>query len=117
MFEQPDEDGAVAIIEVNDILINVTAELLEKLHLGYAITIHKSQGSQWPNCFVMLPNEAEKMIDQTLLYTASTIPSERLVLMGTEKAIEKAITKGAFSLQRKTFLNERIRKALVKLIS
>ena len=117
VFEQPDEDGAVAIIEVNDILINVTAELLEKLHLGYAITIHKSQGSQWPNCFVMLPNEAEKMIDQTLLYTASTRPSERLVLMGTEKAIEKAITKGAFSLQRKTFLNERIRKALVKLIS
>lgn len=55
---------------MNNTLINVTAELLEKLQLGYAITIHKSQGSQWPNCFVMLPNEAERMIDQTLLYTA-----------------------------------------------
>ena len=108
VFEQPNEDGAVAVIDVNNALINVTAELLEKLHLGYAITIHKSQGSQWPNCFVMLPNEAEKMIDQTLLYTASTRPSERLVLMGDESVIEKAINVGSKALSRATFLQERI---------
>ncbi|GAA0296072.1 hypothetical protein GCM10009128_13400 [Psychrosphaera haliotis] len=108
VFDQPDEDGVVAVIEVNNILINVTAELLEKLHLGYAITIHKSQGSQWPNCFVMLPNEAEQMIDQTLLYTASTRPSERLVLMGNERIIEKAIIVGSKALSRMTYLNERI---------
>lgn len=108
VFDQPDEDGAVAVIEVNNNLINVTAELLEKLHLGYVITIHKSQGSQWPNCFVMLPNEAEQMIDQTLLYTASTRPSERLVLMGNERIIEKAIIVGSKALSRKTHLKERI---------
>lgn len=108
VFEQPDKDGAVGVIEVNNTLINVTAELLEKLHLGYAITIHKSQGSQWPNCFVMLPNEAEQMIDQTLLYTASTRPSERLVLMGDERIIEKAIFVGSKALSRKTLLKERI---------
>jgi exodeoxyribonuclease V alpha subunit len=108
VFAQPDEDGTVAVIEVNNILINVTAELLEKLHLGYAITTHKSQGSQWPNCFVMLPNEAEQMIDQTLLYTASTRPSERLVLMGNERIIEKAIIVGSKALNRKTHLKERI---------
>ena len=89
-------------------MINVTAELLEKLQLGYAITIHKSQGSQWPNCFVMLPNEAERMIDQTLLYTASTRPSERLVLMGDDRIIEKAIKVGSKALNRATFLRERI---------
>ncbi len=108
VFDQPAEDGVVAIIEVNNILINVTAELLEKLHLGYAITIHKSQGSQWPNCFVMLSNEAEQMIDQTLLYTASTRPSERLVLMGNERIIEKTIIVGSKALSRKTHLKERI---------
>ena len=108
VFDQPDEDGAVAVIEVNNTLINVTAELLEKLQLGYAITIHKSQGSQWPNCFVMLPNEAERMIDQTLLYTASTRPSERLVLMGDDRIIEKAIKVGSKALNRATFLRERI---------
>ncbi|TMS95078.1 AAA family ATPase [Pseudoalteromonas sp. S201] len=111
VFEQPDEDGAVAVIEVNNDLINVTTELLEKLHLGYAITIHKSQGSQWPNCFVMLPNEAEKMIDQTLLYTASTRPSERLVLMGSERVVQKAIKVGSRALNRVTFLREKINLA------
>ena len=108
MFEQPNEDGAVAVIEVNNALINVTAALLEKLHLGYAITIHKSQGSQWPNCFIMLPNEAEKMIDQTLLYTASTRPSERLVLMGDEKVIQKAIMVGSKAMNRKSNLREKL---------
>ncbi|MEL4239868.1 AAA family ATPase [Shewanella xiamenensis] len=107
-FKQPYEDGVVAVIEVNNDLINVTAELLEKLHLGYAITIHKSQGSQWPNCFVMLPSEAEKMIDQTLLYTASTRPSERLILMGDTRGIEKAINVGSRALDRATFLKERV---------
>ncbi|KAF7775584.1 exodeoxyribonuclease V alpha subunit [Pseudoalteromonas citrea] len=105
--EHPD-DGVVAIIEVNNVLINVTAELLEKLHLGYAITIHKSQGSQWPTCFVMLPQESEAMIDQTLLYTASTRPSERLVLMGYQTLVAQAIKRGSIALNRKTFLRERI---------
>ena len=104
VFEQPDEDGVVAVIEVNNTLINVTAKLLEKLHLGYAITIHKSQGSQWPNCFVMLPNEAKKMIDQTLLYTASTRPSERLVLMGDEQVIDRAIMVGSKAHKRNSYL-------------
>ena len=82
--------------------------MLEKLQLGYAITIHKSQGSQWQTCFVMLPQEAEAMIDQTLLYTASTRPSERLVLMGYQTVIEQAIRRGSIALSRKTFLRERI---------
>lgn len=111
VYEQPDEDGVVAVIEVNNTLINVTAGLLEKLHLGYAITIHKSQGSQWPNCFVILPKEADKMIDQTLLYTASTRPSERLVLLGDEKVIEKAIKAGSRALNRATFLREKVNLA------
>lgn len=112
VFEQPDEDGAVAVIEVNNDLINVTTELLEKLHLGYAITIHKSQGSQWPNCFVMLPNEAEKMMDQTLLYTASTRPSERLVLMRRERVVQKAIKVDSKALNRVTFLREKVNLAV-----
>lgn len=115
VFEQPDEDGAVAVIEVNNYLINVTAEVLEKLHLGYAITIHKSQGSQWSNCFVMLPNEAEKMIDQTLLYTASTRPSENLVLMGGERIIEKAISVGSKATLRKTNIKGYVNELFYKI--
>jgi exodeoxyribonuclease V alpha subunit len=112
VFEQQDENGAVGVIEVNHVSINLTVDVLAKLQLGYAITIHKSQGSQWPTCFVMLPQEAERMIDQTLLYTASTRPSERLVLMGCQTVVEQAMRRGSIALNRKTFLRERIALAV-----
>lgn len=74
-------------------------------------TNHKSQGSQWPNCFVMLPNEAVQMIDQTLLYTASTRPSENLILMGHENIIQQALLTGSRAHKRTTHLRERINTA------
>jgi len=109
VFLKPDEeDGAVGVMEVNGIAIYLTPDLLEKIQLGYAITIHKSQGSQWPTCFVMLPIEASEMIDQTLVYTAVTRAAERLVLMGDPRVIRQAIVRGSIALERNTFLRERI---------
>ena len=112
VFAQPDDNGSVAVIEINKTLIKLTVKLLKKLQLGYAITIHKAQGTQWPNSFVILPNESKGMIDQSLLYTASTRSTERLVLMGDLSIIEQAMKRGSISLSRKTFLQERIRAAL-----
>ena len=48
----------------------------------------------------MLPKEAEKMIDLTLLHKASTRTSERL--------IEKALLTGSMALKRKTFMRDRL---------
>lgn len=103
-----DESGAVGFIEVNGKKILVMPDLLNKLDLGYAITIHKSQGSEWPTCFVMLPGEAKNMIDQTLVYTAITRSTERLVMMGDEVVLKEAVRRGAAALKRKTYLRERI---------
>jgi exodeoxyribonuclease V alpha subunit len=111
VFKQPCEDGAVGVIEVNNVSIRVTTDVLDKLQLGYAITIHKAQGSQWSTCFVMLPHESESMVDQTLLYTASTRPSDKLVLMGYQTVIEQAVKRGSKALNRKIFLRERIEAA------
>lgn len=108
VFGKPTADGAIGIIEVNGSAIFVTPELLNKLDLGYAVTIHKSQGSQWPTCFVMFPTEALHMIDQTLVYTAVTRPSERLVMMGNTGVIEQAVARGSIALNRHTCLRERI---------
>jgi len=112
VFGKPNEGtGAVGVIEVNDVAIFVTPEILEKLQLGYAVTIHKSQGSQWHTCFVMLPIEASRMIDQTLIYTAVTRPTDRLVLIGDEVVIQQAVRRGSKALERQTCLRERILEA------
>lgn len=109
VFSSPGEiDGAVGVMEVNGIAIYLTSNILEKIQLGYAITIHKSQGSQWSTCFVMLPMEASGMIDQTLVYTAITRPADRLILMGDGRVIGQAIARGSIALERKTFLRERV---------
>lgn len=85
VFKKPNEQtGAVGVIEIDGVAIFATPDILVKLQLGYAITIHKSQGSQWNTCFVMLPTEASRMIDQSLIYTAVTRAADRLVLMGDE---------------------------------
>lgn len=114
VFSRPDEsDGSLGVLEFNGLAIFLTPDILEKIQLGYAITIHKSQGSQWSTCFVMLPSASARMIDQTLLYTAVTRPTDRLVLMGDEHVIDQAIARGSSALERKTNLRERIMVAEV----
>lgn len=111
VFDHPDADGAVGILALNGASIRMTSDVLEKLDLGYAVTIHKAQGSQWDTCFVMLPKEAARMVDQTLLYTASTRGSRMLLLIGDSRLVEQAVNKGPLALHRKTLLNQRIIKA------
>ena len=89
--------------------IEVDMDLLEKLGLGYAITIHKSQGSQWDTCFITLPTNASHMIDQSLLYTAVTRAKSRVLLFGDRRLIEKGVRRGPASLERVTTLAARIR--------
>ncbi|OYT88656.1 MAG: hypothetical protein CFE43_21330 [Burkholderiales bacterium PBB3] len=89
--------------------IEVDFDLLGKLVLGYAITIHKSQGSQWGTCFVTLPENASHMIDQSLLYTAVTRAKSRVLMFGDRRLIEKGISRGPASLERATTLGARIR--------
>jgi len=88
--------------------IDVKIDLLGKLSLGYAVTIHKSQGSQWPTCFITLPRNASRMIDQSLLYTAVTRAQKRALLFGDRRLIEIGITRGPASLERVTTLAKRI---------
>ncbi|MFK0574005.1 AAA family ATPase, partial [Endozoicomonas sp.] len=109
VYDVPDENGAVAMSEINGGCIAITPDLLDKMQLGYAITIHKSQGSQWPTCFVVLPPEAGHMMDQTLLYTAATRPEERLVLMGSGRVIRKAGERECLIEKRCVCLQERMR--------
>jgi exodeoxyribonuclease V alpha subunit len=89
--------------------IGVNLDLLGKLSLGYAVTIHKSQGSQWPTCFITLPRNATRMIDQSLLYTAVTRAQKRALLFGDPRLIEIGIARGPASLERTTTLAARIR--------
>lgn len=111
VYQEPDEEGCLGELIVNGQKIGVSRELLEKIGLGYAVTVHKSQGSQWHTCIVALPKEGLAMTDKTLIYTAATRATDRLVMMGDFRVVEKAVARGAVALRRYTNLKGRLAQA------
>jgi exodeoxyribonuclease V alpha subunit len=64
---------------------------LDALTLGYAITVHKAQGSEYPAVVLALTTQHAIMLQRNLLYTAITRARRLLVLLGTDKAIGMAL--------------------------
>lgn len=62
---------------------------IEWLESGYAISIHKSQGSQFSR--VIVPITRSRLLDRTLLYTAITRAQRQIVLVGDVGAMERAV--------------------------
>lgn len=77
--------------------------------LGYAISCHKSQGSEWPTVIVMVDDYpgARMVCDRAWLYTAISRAKDRCVLIG-KKATAERFCRTTKIWQRKTFLKERI---------
>ena len=69
-----------------------TKDLLDLKH-GWAVTIHRSQGSEWPAVVVVLPSEAGTMLNRPLIYTALTRAQRHLsiVYAGNPGVIANAI--------------------------
>jgi exodeoxyribonuclease V alpha subunit len=57
----------------------------------YAMTIHKSQGSQFEVAAVLLPEPGSRILTRELLYTAATRAQRRLILVGPEETIRAAV--------------------------
>ena len=79
-------------------------------HIGdhttvHAMTIHKSQGSQFDEVVVALPSESSRLLTRELLYTAVTRASGSVTLVGEEAVIRHAIDR---SVQRASGLGERL---------
>lgn len=79
----------------------------EQLTLAYAMTIHKSQGSQYPWVIVVCHSSHRRMLSRRLLYTALTRASEGVVIVGNREGIEAAIA-NAQETPRNTWLRQRL---------
>ena len=82
-------------------------EELNELTLAYACTIHKSQGSEYPAVVIPVSVQHYIMLQRNLLYTAVTRAEEKVVLVGTHRALHIAINNDKVS-RRNTKLKERI---------
>ncbi len=78
---------------------------LDELVLAYAISIHKSQGSEYPAVIIPIFMQHFTLLQRNLLYTAITRAKKLCILIGQPKAIGMAV-KNKKSLERITFLSE-----------
>lgn len=90
------------------------SQAAEVCQLGYALTVHKSQGSQAPT--VVCPvttGSGERMLSRNLLYTAWTRAQSHCRVIGSREAIKKAIT--IDGSQRNTALDFRLQAVVARL--
>jgi len=83
---------------------------LDELSLAYVLSIHKSQGSEFPCVVIPLHTQHYLMLQRNLLYTAITRGKRLVVLVGTKKALGMAVRR-ADTGQRHTTLRKRLQEA------
>jgi exodeoxyribonuclease V alpha subunit len=82
---------------------------LSAVDTAYAMTIHKSQGSQFGTAAVLLPEPEARILTRELLYTAVTRARRRLILAGSEAAIRAAVKR---PIARASGLRDRLARVL-----
>ncbi|MDA3958784.1 exodeoxyribonuclease V subunit alpha [Oceanispirochaeta sp.] len=68
--------------------------LLENRETSYALTIHKSQGSEYNRVHILMPEGAERLISREILYTGITRAREGVSLYGSEEIIRLCLSRG-----------------------
>src|SRR5208283_2368197 len=82
-----------AVFERGGEVVTVSPTRLAAVDTVYAMTVHKSQGSQFEVVAFLLPGPDSRILTRELLYTAITRAQERLILVGPEESIRAAIAK------------------------
>lgn len=86
------------------------------LELAYALTIHKSQGSEFPAVAVVCHSTHTRMLNRKLFYTAVTRTRGRVVIVGDDQGIQQALSNG-YAAKRNTTLVARLERTLEEVIT
>ena len=95
VVEAAGTNGVAAAFERSGEIVRFSPTRLSAVDTVYAMTVHKSQGSQFKTAAVLLPRADSPILTRELLYTAVTRASERLIVAGTEEAIRAAVDRPA----------------------
>ncbi|MCU0687224.1 MAG: ATP-dependent RecD-like DNA helicase [Polyangiaceae bacterium] len=109
-----DPGGSRLIARVDDRPVTYAEDRLDDLALAYAVSIHKSQGSEYPAVVIPWLRQHYALLSRNLLYTAVTRGKRLVVLVADPDAIALALAlaHGGRNDERRTALVERLRAAL-----
>lgn len=106
-MEKEDDEVFVDIRLLDGRELRYSKEMMEDVEFSYCLTIHKSQGQEYPVIIVPLLKEHYIMLRRNLLYTAVTRAKAKVILIGQRQAVYIAIHKCDVG-QRNTVLADRI---------
>jgi len=99
-------DKDALLIDFDGRVVTYYAKNLENLKLGYAISIHKSQGSEFKNVIMPILPSYQIMLKKKIIYTGITRAKEKLIILGKLESLDKAIHTPDY--QRQTTLYQRV---------
>lgn len=100
-------DSVVTITFSDNRVVEYAPEDLDIIEPAYAVTVHKSQGSQYETVIIPLPGEFSIMMRRNLIYTAITRAKKKVILVGQKKMLFMAIHRND-TAKRNTMLGRRI---------
>ena len=103
-------DAMTLTISFNNSPIEYKRNELSEVQLAYALSIHKSQGSEYPVVLLPLMKQHFIMLQRNLLYTAITRAKEKLFLIGSRDAYSIAVKNNKTDVRR-THLIERLKQS------
>lgn len=105
--EVDDDEGRV-VVHFEGKPVTYEGDSVEELQLAYALSVHKSQGSEYPVVVLSLQKEHFPMLQRNLLYTALTRGKKLVVVVGAKRALELAV-QNAQHRERYSKLADRLR--------
>ncbi len=86
-----DRRASVVTVQMDDRIVLYELESAKELELAYAMTVHKSQGNEFPAVVMPMYPGAPQLSYRNLLYTAITRAKSLLVMVGTQKAVQAMV--------------------------
>lgn len=87
-----DKASGTVRVDFDGRIVTYQADQLDQLELAYAVTIHKSQGSEFEAVILVLPEGSDKLSYRSLLYTAVTRAKRLLILIGSPRKVQEMVS-------------------------
>ncbi len=106
-IEDIDPQGEVVTVNFDDRIVEYTPDMLGELEPAFAMTVHKSQGSEYRAVILVALNGARFLLSRGVLYTAMTRARELLIIVGSDQVIAQMCSNNK-PTSRYTGLRERL---------
>ena len=110
IIESVDDEEGLMVVKYGDMNVTYKDTEVDQVTLAYAITIHKSQGSEYPIVIVPLLMDNYIMLKRNLIYTAVTRSKKMCILVGSKRALAIAVN-NEDDKRRNTYLADRLANA------